>query len=219
MRITNDAEVQVYIEVREITAANLESLEALGVKAQIIGRPNPDKAKGDVLTAVPTVQALLPITMIDQVVSLSFVRYIRLPDYGVKSTGSVDSQGDAILKANLVRQQFGLDGTGVRVGVISDGMGGVFATGCTSCGATSSTPSPITSGDLPNATGTRNSSGVLTSVSGGVIAQSFPASNPNLEPAASDTASGLAAEGAAMLAIIHVLSPAPHLSFPNPPVG
>jgi len=55
MHITKDAEVQVYIEVREITAANLESLEALGVKAQIIGRPNPDKAKGEVLTAVPTV--------------------------------------------------------------------------------------------------------------------------------------------------------------------
>jgi len=215
MRITKDAAVQVYIEVREITAANLESLQALGVKVEIIGRPNPDKAKGEVLTAVPTVQALLPITMIDQVASLPFVRYIRLPDYGVKSTGSVDSQGDAILKANLVRQQFGLDGTGVRVGVISDGIGGIFATGCTSCGATSATPSPITSGDLPSATGTRNSSGVLTSVNGGIIAQSFPASSPNLEPPATDTASGLGAEGTAMLEIVHDLAPGAQLYFAN----
>jgi len=108
------------------------------------------------------------------------VRYIRLPDYGVKSTGSVDSQGDAILKANLVRQQFGLDGTGVRVGVISDGIGGIFATGCTSCGPTSAIPSPITTSDLPSATGTRNSSGVLTSVSGGIIAQVVSGIKPEL---------------------------------------
>jgi len=216
MRITQDAAVQVYIEVIEINPANLVTLEAHGVKAEIIGKPKPDKARGEVLTAVPTVQALLPITMIDQVASLPFVRYIRLPDYGVKSTGSVDSQGDAILKADLVRQQFGLDGTGVRVGVISDGIGGIFATGCTSCGATSATPSPITSGDLPNATGTRNSSGVLTSVSGAIIAQSFPSSGPNLEPPATDTASGLGAEGTAMLEIVHDLAPGAQLYFANP---
>jgi len=219
MHITKDAEVQVYIEVTEINPANLAALEAHGVKAEIIGKPHPDKAKGEVLTAVPTVQALLPLTMIDQVAALPFVRYIRLPDYGVKSTGFVDSQGDSILKANLVRQQLGLDGTGVRVGVISDGIAGIFATGCTSCGSTSAVPSPISSGDLPNATGTRNSSGVLTSVSGGVIAQSFPASNPNLEPPGSDTASGLAAEGTAMLEIVHDLAPGAQLYFANPADG
>src|SRR6267378_2029254 len=216
MHVTNNGEVQVYIEVNAVDPQSLDELRSYGVTVQIIGRPNPDKAKGEVLTAVPTVQALLPITMIDQVASLPFVRYIRLPDYGVKSAGSVDSQGDGILKANLVRQQFGLDGTGVRVGVISDGIGGIFATGCTSCGATSATPSPITSGDLPNATGTRNSSGVLTSVSGGVIAQSFPSSSPNLEPPATDTASGLGAEGTAMLEIVHDLAPGAQLYFANP---
>jgi len=216
MRITNDAAVQVYIEVREITAANLESLQALGVKVEIIGRPNPDKAKGEVLTAVPTVQALLPITMIDQVASLPFVRYIRLPDYGVKSTGSVDSQGDGILKANLVRQQFGLDGTGVRVGVISGGIGGIFATGCTTCPPTAATPSPINSGDLPSATGTRDANGILTSVSGGIIAQSFPASNPDLEDHLQpDGPLGVNAEGTAMLEIVHDLAPGAQLYFAN----
>src|SRR6266446_269089 len=47
MHITKDAAVQVYIEVMEINPANLATLEAHGVKAQIIGRPNPDKAKGE----------------------------------------------------------------------------------------------------------------------------------------------------------------------------
>jgi hypothetical protein len=215
MHVTNNGEVQVYIEMSAVDPQNLDELRSYGVTVQIIGKPTPDKSKSEVLTTVPTVQGLLPVTMINQVSALPFVRYIRLPDYGFKSTGAVESQGDAILQAVAARSQFGVDGTGIRVGVISDGIGGIFATGCTSCGATSSTPSPITSGDLPNATGTRNSSGVLTSVSGGIIAQSFPSSSPNLEPPATDTASGLGAEGTAMLEIVHDLAPGAQLYFAN----
>ena len=64
--------------------------------------------------------------MITQVSALPFVRYIRLPDYGFTNTGSVTSQGDQILQAAQARAQFGVDGTGIRVGVISDGIGGIF---------------------------------------------------------------------------------------------
>jgi len=215
MRITKDAEVQVYIEVSEVTDENLNALRALGVTAQIVGKPKPDKTKHEVLTYVPTVQALLPATMIDRVSALPFVRYIRLPDYGFTNTGSVDSQGDSILMAEQARSQFGVDGTGVKVGIISDGIGGIFATGCTTCGPTTATPSPITLGDLPNATGTRDPDGYLTSASGGIVAQSFPSSSPNLEPPASDTASGVAAEGTAMLEIVHDLAPEAQLYFAN----
>lgn len=219
MKVSDTGEVQVYIELNEITSENLDQLRSYGVTVQIIGKPKPDKSKSEVLTTVPTVQGMLPIQMIHGVAALPFVRYIRLPDYGFKSTGSVNSQGDQILQAMQARQQFGVDGTGVKVGVISDGIGGVFATGCTSCGATTATPSPITLADLPSATGTRNASGVLTSVSGGIIAQSFPASSPNLEPPAADTASGFAAEGTAMLEIVHDLAPGAQLYFANPADG
>jgi hypothetical protein len=215
MHITNNGEVQVYIEMTAIDPQKLDELRSYGVTVQIIGEPKPDKSKGEVLTKVPTVQGLLPVTMINQVSALPFVRYIRLPDYGFTSTGSVESQGDAILQAVAARSQFGVDGTGIRVGVISDGIGGIFATGCTSCGPTSATPSPISSGDLPSATGTRNSSGVLISVSGGITAQSFPSSAPNLEPPALGTASGLGAEGTAMLEIVHDLAPGATLYFAN----
>jgi hypothetical protein len=215
MKVSDKGEVQVYIEVNQITPENLAQLRSWGVTIQILGEPKPDKKKGEVLSAVPTVQGMLPIEMVNEVAALPFVRYIRLPDYGFTNTGSVDSQGDAILQADVARSQFGVDGTGIRVGVISDGIGGVFATGCTSCGPTTATPSPINAGDLPNATGTRNSSGVLTSVSGGIIAQSFPSSAPNLEPPASDTASGVSAEGTAMLEIVHDLAPGAHLFFAN----
>jgi len=215
MRISKNGEVQVYIEISAIDPQNLAELRSFGVTIQTVGQPKPDKSQSEVLTKVPTVQGLLPITMINQVSTLPFVRYIRLPDYGFRSTGSVDSQGDKILQAAQARTQFGFDGTGIRVGVISDGIGGIFATGCISCGPTTAIPSPINLGDLPIATGARDASGVLTSVSGGITAQSFPSSAPDLEPLSADTASGVASEGTAMLEIVHDLAPGAKLFFAN----
>lgn len=213
MHITDNGEVQVYIEMNAVSAQNLDELRTYGVTVQIIGEPKPDKSKGEVLTKVPTVQGLLPITMINQVSALSFVRYIRLPDYGFTNTGSVESQGDGILQATTARSQFGVDGTGIRVGVISGGIGGIFATGCTTCGPTTATPSPINTGDLPNATGTRNSSGILTSVSGGIIAQSFRSDGDLEGHAQPDGPAGVNAEGTAMLEIVHDLAPGTQLYF------
>ena len=216
MRITDNGEVQVYIEMNAVSAQNLDELRSYGVTVQIIGEPKPDKSKGEVLTKVPTAQGLLPITMISQVSALSFVRYIRLPDYGFTNTGSVESQGDAILQATAARSQLGVDGTGIRVGVISDGIGGIFATACVSCGPATQAPSPITLGDLPSATGTRNSSGILTSVTGGITAQSFRADG-NLEACngTCDTSGLVGAEGTAMLEIVHDLAPGTKLYFAN----
>ena len=211
MRVTTNGEVQVYIEVSSASAQNLEELRSFGVTIQIVGRPEPDKSKNEVLTTTPTVQGLLPVTMITQVSALPFVRYIRLPDYGFTNTGSVVSQGDTILQAAQARSQFGVDGTGIRVGVISDGIGGIFDP--TNC-ALSTAPNPIQTGDLPNATPTC-ANGVLTSVSGGITAQSFPLVTPNLAPPAGDTASDVAAEGTAMLEIVHDLAPGAQLYFAN----
>ena len=219
MRVTNNGEVQVYIEVSAIDSQNFAELRSFGVTVQVIGDSKPDKSQGEVLTKVPTVQGLLPITMINQVSALPFVRYIRLPDYGFKNTGSVDSQGDQILQAAQVRAQFGVDGTGIRVGVISGGIGGIFAAGCTSCGPTTATPSPITTGDLPSATGTRNSSGILVSASGGITAQSFRADGDLEDPADPDGPAGVNAEGTAMMEIVHDLAPGAQLFFANGGTG
>jgi hypothetical protein len=35
-------------------------------------------------------------------------------------TGSAETQGDAVIKANIFRQTYGVDGTGIKVGVLSD---------------------------------------------------------------------------------------------------
>jgi hypothetical protein len=216
MQITKDAEVQAFIEVTEITPQHLEILQSLGVKVQIIGVPSPDKSKGEVLTKVSTIQGLLPAAMIDHVAALYFVRYIRLPDYGFKNTGSIDSEGDQILQAAEARSTYGLTGSSVRVGVVSDGIGGVFASGCTTCGAAPGMPSPIATGDLPPSTGTRNSSGVLTSASGGIIAKSFR-SDGNLEAClgSCDTTGLVGSEGAAMLEVIYDMAPDVQLYFAN----
>ena len=227
MRINANSEVQVYIELDEITDENLSALDALGIKVQIIGKPQPNRGHGEVLTRVPTVQARLPVNMIQHAEELPFVRYLRLPSYALSGDSdppSVTTQGDVDLNASAARSTFGVDGTGISVGVISTGIGGIFAAnGCTtSCGPidnTSTTPSPITLSDLPPATGTRSATatatiaaGTLVSVSGGITATKSYREDGDLE----DTADGSGgAEGTALLEIVHALAPQAALSFAN----
>jgi hypothetical protein len=127
----------------------------------------------------------------------------------------VTTEGDKILHTDAVRKQLSLDGAGVRVGVLSDGLKGVFAAGCENCSGAAD--GPIASGDLPEAAGVRNG-GVLVSASGGIRGRSFQ-QNGDLEglPPA-NTACGFAgagAEGTAILEIVHDLAPGAQLSFAN----
>lgn len=55
-KVGDTGEVQVYIELNEMTPENLAQLQSYGVTAQIIGEPKPVKSNGEVLTMVPTVQ-------------------------------------------------------------------------------------------------------------------------------------------------------------------
>lgn len=50
------------------------------------------------------------------------VRRVREVDRPVLSSGRLTSAGDAILRADLVRARHGVTGSGIRVGVISDGV-------------------------------------------------------------------------------------------------
>lgn len=202
MRINKDDEVQVYIEVREMTDANLEELRMAGATIEL-----KDEAQR-------IVQAEVPLARLEQVAELPFVRLVRLPKYGIRHTGSVTTEGDAILKADQVRSLLHVDGTGVRVGVISDGINGIFATGCTTCGGVAG--GPIATLDLPQATGTRTR-GVLISATGGITAQSFDSRNHDLEgtPIGGCAFAGAGAEGTALLEIVHDLAPGARLFFAN----
>ena len=207
MRINKEAEVQVYIVVAEITEENLQQLQSAGVTVELHVKEQ------------RIVQARVPVTRLEELAALPFVRSVRLPDYGIPLTGSVTTEGDAILNADQVRLLLGVNGTGVRVGVISDGIAGIFDTGCTTCGGVAG--GPIETADLPAqdtngnpTTGSRDATGVLTSTSGGLIAQSFRADN-DLEGVLGTKCKSAGAEGTAMLEIVHDLAPGAQLFFAN----
>src|SRR5262249_38063502 len=204
LRMNENNEVQVYLLVSEVTDENVRQLTAAGVTIEI-----KDVARG-------RVQARVPVSRLRTVAQLPVVDAIRLPTYARHRVGSVTIEGDAILHTDQVRQQFSLDGTGVRVGVISDGLKGVFATGCTLCGGVAG--GPISTGDLPTASGVRDSKGVLTSVTGGIVGKSVQANGDleGLPPARPPLGfAGAGGEGTALLEIVHDLAPGAKLSFAN----
>jgi len=201
LRLNDTNDVQVYILMSSINDERLAQLTAAGVAIEIsdIGRRR--------------VQARIPAARLNMVASLPFVDFIRLPAYARHLAGAVTTEGDKILHTDAVRKQLSLDGTGVRVGVISDGLKGVFASGCDTCGGDAG--GPIASGDLPDAVGVRNG-GVLVSASGGINGRSFQ-QNGDLEglPSGACGFAGAGAEGTALLEIVHDLAPGAQLSFAN----
>jgi len=88
----------------------------------------------DTAVAAGLVSARIPIASIPKLESLASLQFAR-PAYRIHSVGAVTSQGDHAMRADIARQTFGLDGTGVKVGVISDsfnclgGAAGDVATG------------------------------------------------------------------------------------------
>lgn len=80
-------------------------LEALGLQnTKIFGR---------------VVSGRLPIEAIDDMAALASLQFAR-PSYMTTRVGSVDSQGDAAMRSDGARITFGVDGTGVTVGTLSD---------------------------------------------------------------------------------------------------
>jgi hypothetical protein len=204
LRIDADNNVQVYILLSSVTDETVRQLTDAGVTIEIR-----DERRR-------RVQAHLPVSRLDAVARLDIVDAIRLPTYARHHIGKVTSEGDSILFADAVRTQLALDGTGVRVGVISDGIKGVFATGCTTCAGVDG--GPISTSDLPAASGVRNASGVLTSSVGGILGRSFQANGDleGLPPATPACAfAGAGAEGTALLEIVHDLAPGAKLAFAN----
>jgi hypothetical protein len=71
----------------------------------------------------------LPISAIDALAVLTSLQFAQ-PTYAATHAGLVTSQGDQAMRADVARTNFGLDGTGVTVGVLSDSfncLGGAAA--------------------------------------------------------------------------------------------
>ena len=85
-----------------------------------------------------TVSGLLPLAALDRAVALDSLQAIAASPPPVRNAGSVTSQGDVGLRADVARAGFAVDGSGIAVGVLSDSydiLGGAAA--------------DVTSGDLP----------------------------------------------------------------------
>ena len=111
MRLTPVGEVQVYISIADEAA--IDDLRMFDV---VIERVDLD---------LGLVQALVSIGRLRAVAALRSVRKVRLPNYPFTNAGSVQSEGDAVMKSDELRSQLSVDGSGVTVGVISDGVAGL----------------------------------------------------------------------------------------------
>jgi hypothetical protein len=112
-RMDDAGRVQLYVDSQGDLTATVEAIQSVGGVVQ--------RQDG----SSKTVQALVPIPSISEIAASPSVRFVRLPDYGIPQAGSVTTEGDSILRADVARATHGIDGSGVRVGVISDGVGGL----------------------------------------------------------------------------------------------
>src|SRR5262245_62002604 len=107
-----DGTLPVYLECAPLGASELQKLEQAGVRIERI-----ETARG-------RVQARVDPSALETLAGFWWVRAIRTVDRAVVRAGSVTTEGDAASRADALRTQ-GLDGTGVVVGVISDGIDSV----------------------------------------------------------------------------------------------
>jgi hypothetical protein len=68
------------------------------------------------------VEGWLSYDALSAVAALDAVRQVTPPSYPDVDTGAVTSQGDAILRANLVRSNLGITGAGQKICALSDGV-------------------------------------------------------------------------------------------------
>lgn len=205
IRVDGAGNVRVYVLMADLSDDRVQALTAAGALVEIVDTPE------------RRVQARVPIARLSAIAALPFVDFVRPPNYAVhRRAGAALTEGDAILKSDVVRNQIGLDGSGVRVGVLSDGLKGVFERNCAACDGIAG--GPIATGDLPASTGTRNRGQILTASSGGILGKTFN-SDGDLEglpdPSPPCGFAGAGAEGTALLEIVHDMAPGAQLSFAN----
>ncbi|NIV91836.1 S8 family serine peptidase [candidate division KSB1 bacterium] len=110
VKIDEATRIQCYIYLSEVNDDQVAILRSHEVEIEITN------------DSWNIVQAWVPSARLYDIAKLDFVRFVTSPDYAVKMTGSVTTEGDEVLGAKDVRENLGFDGTGIKVGVISDGV-------------------------------------------------------------------------------------------------
>jgi hypothetical protein len=134
------------------------------------------------------VSGMLPVDVIDQAVELDSLMAISASPKPILSTGSVTSQGDVAMHADIARSSYSVDGTGISVGVLSD-----------SYNSQNGEDADVLSGDLPAGPGdSPPGPGRVTMIGDEYWLCAFL---------------GCTDEGRAMLQIIHDVAPGADLLF------
>ena len=110
VRFDSSGNVQVYIYLENTDDDTLQQIRNLGADVEVV---NSDWN---------VVQAWVPISALEDIAAMDAVKEVTPPDYAVAKAGRVNTKGDAIHRADLVRTFSGISGSGVKVGVISDGV-------------------------------------------------------------------------------------------------
>ncbi len=104
---------QVYIKLKQAGVYDEKALNDLGFEIELISED------------ASTIQGWIAVDQMKILAALPFIQKLSPPDYIRTRSGSVMSEGDQLLKADLVRP-LGFDGAGVKVGVISDGVNSIL---------------------------------------------------------------------------------------------
>ena len=110
IRLDDSGKIQTYVYTEGSAGEAGTALENLGARVEIVNEE------------WGVVQAWIPYDRIDRVAELESVKRIETPDYGFTNAGAITTEGDSILRANQVREELGFTGSGIKVGVISDGV-------------------------------------------------------------------------------------------------
>ena len=110
IQLSPGGEIGVEVRISGSTATAAAAIASLGIRV------------GDYSEAFPLISAWPYPDQFAALAALPMVIYIDPMVMPLIRTGSVTSQGDSVLRADEVRREFGLSGTGVRVGVISNGV-------------------------------------------------------------------------------------------------
>ncbi|MFA5375263.1 MAG: S8 family serine peptidase [Dehalococcoidia bacterium] len=110
-QINNEGVLKVKLTVSDnVSEEQINQLKSLGMNIQII-LPEYGIVEGD-----------LPYDIVETVASLDFVKHVGTPGYPIYNTGFFTSTGDSVLQADTARSTFGINGSGSKIGVMSDGV-------------------------------------------------------------------------------------------------
>ena len=110
IKIDDEGNVEVFLYCNEVSNDNLAELKSLGLILEDMN----DEHK--------IVHGWMPYENLEEAAEIGFVVKVTPPDYAHIRVGALTTEGDSVLGSDDVRNTLGFDGTGIKIGVISDGV-------------------------------------------------------------------------------------------------